>query len=118
MRPPVNTSTLNKKLVIAAMPMQMRTLFLIRSYLPAPKFCPANVVMATPYAPIIIQKMPSILPYAVQAAIVSVPKALTLDWIIRLETEYMVDCTPAGRPSRIISCRKDGVKRISFTYSR
>ena len=62
----------------AAMPRHTRTLRRILSYRCAPKFWPANVVIDTPNALIIIQYRPSILPYAVQAAITSVPKPLTL----------------------------------------
>ena len=46
--PKFKTIKLRKRLVTAARPRQMRTLFLIRSYFPAPKFCPAKVVMETP----------------------------------------------------------------------
>lgn len=53
-----------------------RTLLRMRSYFCAPKFCPAKVVMEIPYAPNIIQKKPSTLPCAVQAATVAVPKPL------------------------------------------
>ena len=53
--------------------------FLTRSILPAPKFCPENVETETPNAPMIIQNNPSILPYAVHAATVSVPKRFTVD---------------------------------------
>ena len=47
-RPPTSTMALKSTLVKADMPMQTRTLLWMRSYLPAPKFCPAKVVMETP----------------------------------------------------------------------
>ena len=49
---------------------------------------------------------------------VSVPKELMLAWMIRLETEYMVDCRPAGSPIRMMADRMLGEKRISRRYSR
>ena len=42
--------------------------------------------------------MASVLPKAVHAASVVLPKELTPDWMMMLETEYMQDCMPAGMP--------------------
>ena len=60
--PARTTSAPIKSAVPMAMAVQTRTLWRRRSYFLAPKFCPAKVVMDTPKAPMIIQKMPSILP--------------------------------------------------------
>ena len=48
----------------------------------------------------IIQKKPSTLPCAVQAAMISVPNELMQVWMMILEMEYMLDCSPAGTPTR------------------
>ena len=72
--------------ITAAIPRQMRTLLRMRSFLPAPKFCPAKVVIATPSAFMTIQKIPSILAYAAHAATVSVPNELIADWINILDS--------------------------------
>ena len=64
---------------------QTRTQRRMRPYFCAPKFWPEKVVVAVPNAPIIIQKMPSILPLAVQAAMTFVPKPLMVDCTIILE---------------------------------
>ena len=69
-----------------------------RSNFMAPKFCPTKVVMEMPKALRIIHWKPSRRPQALQAADTSVPKLFTKDWMSTLETEYITDCNPAGRP--------------------
>ena len=73
------------------MPMPTRTLRFIRSYFPAPKFCPTKVVTAMPRELFTIQYMESIFPKAVQAATVSVPREFREVWITMLEILYIVD---------------------------
>ena len=58
-----------------------------------------------PKEPLPIQYRVSSLPKAVQAATVSVPKELTLDWISRLEMAYMALWIPEGMPMLTIRFR-------------
>ena len=51
-----------------------------------------------PNAPLIIQYSESILPNAVHAATVLVPKVFSELWMMTLEILYIADCRPAGRP--------------------
>ena len=53
-------------------------------------------------------------PKAVQAATVTVPKELMQDWRTMLETVYMLDWTPAGRPMRTMAASLSLWKRISL----
>ena len=100
------------------MALHTRSLLRTRPISPAPKFCPANVVMAMPYAPEIIQKKPSILPKAVHAAAVSVPNELMPVWMMMLEMAYMFDCSPAGMPTASTARSACAEKRISDRITR
>ena len=80
------------------MTMQTLTLFRIRWYLPAPKFCPTKVVMEIANALITIQKRASIFPRVPHAATVSVPRLFTNTCITILEILYITDSRPAGIP--------------------
>ena len=79
----------------------MRTLFFMRSYFPAPKFCPTKVVTAIPNALLTIQYKESIFPKALQAATVSVPRLFKNVWISMLVTLYKTDWMPVGQPTQI-----------------
>ena len=54
----------------------LRTPSRMRSYLPAPKFCPTKVQIAAPKELLVTQNTPSNLLIAVHAATITVPKSL------------------------------------------
>ena len=73
--------------------------------------------MEMPSALKTIQYTLSILLYALHAAIVSVPSALTLLWMMILETEYITDCSPAGKPIWTIRFTIKGLSRMFLKIS-
>ena len=52
------------------------------------------------------------------AAMTTEPKELMEDWISTLEMENMVDCSPAGMPTRMISNILSRCSRSAFRSSR
>ena len=74
--------------------------------------------MATPKAPLIIQVMESVFPWAVQAAMVMSPKELMPDWMRMLEKSKVTNCSPAGTPMRRIRPIRGHSMRSFFSSSR
>ena len=68
------------------------------STLPAPRFCPAKVVIARLRLSTGRTLNPSIFKNAPNPAIASAPKPLTLDCTTAFEKDTTMFCIPAGRP--------------------
>ena len=90
-----------------------RMLSRTRRSLPAPKFCATKVEAVTLTESSIVQTMESALDWMPQAVIVCVPRELIVDWIVMLETEYMMPETPMGRPRRTMRPSVGPSKRTS-----
>ena len=71
----------------ALVPMQLKYIFLMRLYCPAPKFCEVNVVAVCETELQQVKIMLSTLPDAVLPAIAAAPNELIEDWIITFERE-------------------------------
>ena len=76
----------------------IRTALWVRSYFPAPTFCPMKVVMASPSA---VHGMPANWSMRIPApmpAMAAGPKLLMYLWMKIAEMEIRLDWIPAGRP--------------------